>query len=184
MKTITFITGNIKKLQSAQEVLKRFSIKVLQEELETPEIQDKDIKKIAEFSAKFAAEKLDKPVIKVDVGFEINALNGFPGPFSKYINEWLVPDKLLLLLNGEKNRKAKFIDVVAYCEPDKNSISFVAETKGTIAKRMYGNNGWGIDKIFIPKGYNTTLASLPDKDRSKIWNTSHWYKLACHLSKG
>lgn len=183
MKTITFITGNQKKVQSAQSALEKFGIKVLQEKIETPEIQDKDIRKVAEFSARYASAKLNKSVIKVDVGFEIEALNGFPGPFSKFVNEWLSPEKILKLLEGEKNRSAKFIDVVAYCEPGKEPISFIAETKGNINENAFGENGWGIDKIFIPDGFKEALASLPDEERVKVWNTDHWNSLAQYLIK-
>ena len=44
MMTITFITGNQKKVQSAQAALDKFGIKVLQEKIDTPEIQDKNIR--------------------------------------------------------------------------------------------------------------------------------------------
>lgn len=184
MIAVTFVTGNCKKVQSAQAALSNFGVKVLQEKFDTPEIQDKDIQKVAEYSAKFAAYKLGKPVIKVDVGFEIEALNGFPGPFSKFINEWLPPEKILKLLSGEASRKARFIDVVAYCEPGKEATSFTTETKGIIADKPSGENGWGIDKIFIPQGYAVTIANLSDEERVKVWSTTHWEKLARHLTKG
>ena len=183
MISITFITGNAKKVQSAQAGLKNYGIRVLQEKLNTPEIQEKDIKKVAEYSAKFAADKLRKRVIKVDVGFEIETLNGFPGPFSKFINEWLSPEKILKLMDGEKNRSAKFIDVVAYCEPDNEPVSFISETVGKITREPSGDNGWGVDQIFIPEGYEVTLASLSDDNRLKVWNRSHWNSLARFLNK-
>lgn len=183
MISLTFITSNPKKFQFAQLALKEYSIQVLQKKIKTPEIQNKDAHKVAEFSAKYAAEQLDKPVIKVDVGFEIETLNGFPGPFSKFVNEWLLPEKLLKLMDGETNRKAKFVDVVAYCEPGKKPVSFSAETKGVIANKPSGNNIWGIDQIFIPDGYSVTLASLPDKERVNVWNQDHWQQLARYLNE-
>lgn len=183
MITITFITSNKKKVQSAQAILNKFGIKVLQKMLDVPEIQNKDIRKIAEYSAKFAAEKLKKAIIKSDVGFEIEALNGFPGPFSKYINEWLSPQKILKIIEDENNRNAKFVDVITYCKPNNNPVSFLAITKGKITRNPAGENGWGIDKIFIPDGFNETIACLPDNERVKVWNTSHWDKLAQYLIK-
>lgn len=183
MIEITFITGNKKKVQSAQAALDGFDIKVLQEKIDVPEIQDADIRNVAEYSSRFASQKLSKPVIKVDVGFEIEALGGFPGPFSKYINEWLSPVKIVKLLEGEKNRKAKFINVVAYCEPNKNPTSFTSITRGTMAEKPSGKNGWGLDKVFIPNKYDVTLASLNDKERVKVWNTKHWKQLALFLKK-
>lgn len=182
MKIISFVTGNIKKVQSAQEALKNTQIEVVQEDVETPEIQDIDISKVAEYSAKYAANQLRKAVIKVDVGFEIESLNGFPGPFSKFINKWLNPEKILKLLTDETNFRAKFIDVVAYCQPDQEPVSFKAETAGTIAKTPQGDNGWGIDKIFIPQGFGKTLASLSDEERINVWNKDHWKLLADYLN--
>lgn len=183
MITITFATGNIKKVQSAQEILKSYGIQVLQEKIETPEIQGKDIRKVAEYSAKFAGDLLKKPVIKVDVGFEIEALDGFPGPFLRFINEWLSPEKILKLMEGELNRKAKFIDVVAYSRSGIKPLSFVVETPGKIANKPAGSNGWGIDTIFIPQGYRVPLATLTDEERVKVWNKDHWIQLAHYLQK-
>ena len=183
MIQVTFITGNQKKVMSAQEAIKGYDVELLQEKLETPEIQDKSIQKVAEFSARYAADKLNKPVVKVDVGFEIEALNGFPGPFSKFINEWLKPKQILLLLDGEDNRKAKFIDVVAYCEPGNDPVSFSIETNGEIDTEAHGENGWGIDQIFIPDGYKVSLASLEDQERVKVWGKDHWINLARYLSE-
>lgn len=182
MISVTFITGNQKKVQSAQEALKSYGIQIVQEKVETPEVQDKNVRRVAEYSAKYAAEKTKKNVIKVDVGFEIEALNGFPGPFSKFINDWLPPEKILKLLEGETNRKAKFVDVVAYCEPSQEPVSFVAETMGTISEKGNGDNGWGLDKVFIPDGHQVTLASLPDEKRVKVWNQGHWRELARYLN--
>lgn len=182
MITIIFVTGNHRKVQFARVALSAYGIKVLQKKVNTPEIQDKEIHKVAEFSAKIAAEKLNKAVIKLDVGFEIEALNGFPGPFSKFINEWLSPKKILKLLEGEVNRKAKFVDVVAYCEPGKGPRSFIAETKGILSQNVSGNNGWGLDKIFIPEGFDETLASLSDEKRLRVWNTDNWRDLAQYLT--
>lgn len=178
---ITLITRNHRKVRSAQVVLGRFGVKVLQQELDVPEIQDSDINKVAEYSVKFAAEELKKTVIKVDVGFEISVLNGFPGPFSRFINEWLSPEKILKLLENESNRKAKFIDVVAYCKPGEKPVSFKAETTGVISSKPLGENGWGIDKIFIPDGFQTTLATLSGEERLKVWNSKHWNERACFL---
>jgi XTP/dITP diphosphohydrolase len=129
MTSIIFVTGNYRKVQSAQAALDKFGIKVLQNDLDTPEIQDKDVGKVAEYSAKFAAEKLNKAVIKVDVGFAIDALSGFPGPFSRYIGEWLGYKKILKLLEDEPNKKAKFVEAIAYCEPKGKPVSFKTETK-------------------------------------------------------
>jgi len=50
--------------------LNDYDIKLSQGKVDAPEIQGKNISKVAEFSVKFAAERLSKTVIKIDVDLE------------------------------------------------------------------------------------------------------------------
>ena len=53
------------------------SVAIEQLPKETPEIQAKTNREVAEFSAQWAANKFGLPVIKEDVGMYIEALGGF-----------------------------------------------------------------------------------------------------------
>lgn len=44
---------------------------------------------------------------------------------------------------------------------------------GHIANSVYGNGGFGYDPIFVPEGYECTVASLSAEEKNKI---SHRYK--------
>ena len=79
-KQIVFITGNEFKVKVANVSLEGTGVEVISRKMSCPEIQDENVRKIAEYSAKYAAEKLQIPVLKNDCGFYIDALNGFPGP--------------------------------------------------------------------------------------------------------
>ncbi|MBU1200642.1 hypothetical protein KJ953_03905 [Patescibacteria group bacterium] len=46
-----------------------------------------------------------------------------------------------------------------------------------IAEKVSGENGWGMDKIFIPKGVNKTKAELSDEERIGVCNKGHWEQL-------
>ena len=109
MREITFVTGNKHKLEIAKSVLDIYDIKVMNKDINVDEIQDTDIEKIAIKSALLASRTLNKPVIKTDVGFEIEALNGYPGAFGKYIFNWLGTEGILKLLEDKENRKGKAI---------------------------------------------------------------------------
>lgn len=98
------MTGNKYKFEIAQKVLENSNVELIQQKIETPEIQSSDVEEIASYSAKFAAEKLGKPVALTDAGWYINALNGFPGLFIKYINQWLTSDEILKLMEGKSDR--------------------------------------------------------------------------------
>ena len=134
-------------------------------------------------SAKEASDKLKKSVLKNDTGLFIEALNGFPGPYTHYVDEKLGEEKILKLLENEKNRNACFIEAYAYCEYNKDTIVFTSVTKGKIALEKSGQYGWSWDFIFIPDGYNKTLANYPDEERVKIWNNDAYLNIAEYFKK-
>lgn len=188
MKTIIVVTSNPYKFQIAQKVLESKGLKVIQEKLETPEIQSIDAAEIASFSAKWAAGKLGKPVALSDAGYYIEALNGFPGPFIKYINIWLTSQDLLKLMQGKKNRKVVIKACLAYCEPGKEPITFSSEIGGTISEKAVKTDKEGstpINEIFIPEGYSKVETEIPRKEMVKFWakTETYWGKLADYLSK-
>lgn len=183
MKTITFVTGNKFKIIVATLFLKGTGIRLVGKKIDCPEIQHEDVAEIAKHSAKFAAEKLQKPVVTSDCGFFIEAFNGFPGAFIAYVERWMGYKGILKLMEGIKNRKAYFKDATAYCEPGKEPVSFISKTYGKISEKPQGKYGWGIDFLFIPKGKDKTLGCFRDKERAKLWNYNHWKKLAEYLKR-
>ena len=182
MVKLIFITGNQQKFQQARNALRGHNIKLTNKKLEIPEIQDVDIKKVAEFSAKYAANKLNEPVVVTDAGYYIKSLSGFPGPFIKFINEWLKPKDLLRLMKGKSDRSISSPICVAYCEPNKEPVSFVSDNQGTLAKKP-GGKGSTIDQLYVPKGYKKTIGNLPPNERLSLWNIDCWNKLAVFLQK-
>jgi len=176
-----YITKNPLKFRRAKEFFKNTDIELKQLAIDTPEIQEESPIEIAKASVKFVARKINQPLIKLDTAFYIEALNGFPGPFVKYINNWLTPEQILTLMKKKKNRKAYWIDAIALFLPGKPIKVFSSKEEGTIALKPQGENGWGVDKIFIPKGAKTTKANLNDKERLKISNKQHWLDLIAFL---
>jgi len=172
-KTVIFVTSNRYKSQAAKIALKGAGIKLVQKKIETPEIQDESVEEVAVFSAAWAASILNKPVIVSDGGCYIEVLNGFPGPFIKYINKWLSAKDLLKMMSGKKNRRVVWIGCVACCEPNKKPFADVHKYKGTLAfkpgKNIYRKDyGW-IDTLFIPDGHKKPISELTNKDYMKFW---------------
>ena len=181
MKKITYVTGNWAKIKSARQLLEPLGFEIDNVKMETTEIQADTVEEIAMHSAKEASETLKCDVLKNDTGFCVEALNNFPGPYAKYVDQTVGEDAILKLLEGEENRKAYFIESVAYCEYGKEPVVFNSITKGTIAKEKYGQYGWSWDFIFIPDGQTKTLANFPDDERFKLWNTDAYAKLSEYL---
>lgn len=183
MKKITYVTGNWAKILSARQILEPLGFEVEQKKIEVPELQDDSIEEVAKYSAKFASEKLKCSVLKNDTGLCVEALNGFPGPYTHYVDDTLKEDGILKLLEGVENRKAFFIEVLAYCEYGKEPVTFKSITNGTIAKKKSGKYGWSWDFIFIPEGETKTLGNFNDDIRFKYWNMNGYHELAEYLNK-
>ena len=106
MKSITYVTSNWFKILSAKEVLEPLGFKVEHIKMDTTEIQADKVEEIAMHSAKEASDKLKKSVLKNDTGLFIEALNGFPGPYTHYVGERLGEEKILKL----QEMKSKLLD--------------------------------------------------------------------------
>ena len=187
MKSLVFVTGNPYKFEVAKKSLGLVNIEVVQEKLDTPEIQSMEVEEVAAYSAKWAAEKLGKPVVTSDAGYYIHALRGFPGPFIKYVNGWLSMDEILKMMEGKTNRSAEVRICVAYCVPGGKPETFLTKVSGNIALKADNETpgAFMIDRLFIPEGYDKTLSQFPAEEAVTFWSSreEYWKKLAEHLSQ-
>ena len=181
MKKITYVTGNWYKIMCARSILEPLGFEVDNIKMETTEIQANNVEDVAMYSAKEASDKLKCDVLKNDTGLYAEALGGFPGPYTHYVDEKLGEDGLLKLLKGIDNRNACFIEAFAYCEYGKDPVVFKSITKGRIATEKSGIYGWSWDFIFIPDGYDKTMGNYPDEERCYIWNTDAYAELVKFL---
>lgn len=182
-KKIFLVTGNPKKVEVAKYALGKYDIEVEQLAMDTPEIQSDDTIEVAKYSVKFAAEAAGKPVIKGDFGMFIEALNGFPGPFVKFINKWFTAEKFIKLYRDEENKKAYFIDALGYCEPGNDPICFSTNTYGTLLEKPQGDDGNMVNSIFIPDGFTKSIAELTKEESLKLWDNDRYQQLAKFLNK-
>jgi len=158
-----FVTGNIHKFREASAVLSEFNLSTAMLNLETTEIQSDNIDEIAEASALEASQESSMPVFVEDAGLFINALNGFPGPYSSYIYRTLGCQGILKLMKDVAKRDAYFYSSVAFCDSGKShSIkSFSGKVDGKITLRARGIRGFGFDPIFEPSSEpSRTLAEM------------------------
>lgn len=183
MKKIYMVTGNTRKVEIAKASMAGYGFEVEQIDIETPEIQSDSAEEVVKYSVKYAAEKTGKPVFKADVGLHINALNGFPGPFIKYINKWFKLIDIIALMKNYEDKSAYFTDALGYCEPGKDPVVFIAKTFGKFIEKPSGDNGILVDSIFIPEGYNKTIASMNMEESIRLWNNKRYQELAEYLNK-
>jgi XTP/dITP diphosphohydrolase len=132
--------------------------------LECPEYRHSDVGEIARGKARFAFERLKRPLIVDDTSFSVEALRGFPGPYAAYVLDTIGSPGILRLLEGVKEREAFFETAIAYA--DKGDIKvFRGRIDGVITRSPRGREGFGYDPIFEVEGRTLAEISLEEKSR-------------------
>lgn len=119
-----------------------------------------------------AAKGRHLAVFADDSGLEVNALNGAPGVYSARFagvpkNDSANNRKLLEELEKQTKREARFVTVIALLLGNER-FSFEGEIRGTIAYAGRGEQGFGYDPLFIPRGYRSTFAELGPEVKNRI----------------
>ena len=180
---IHFVTSNRNKFEEAYRVLEKYDIRMEQLPLEKVEIQSDDVQKIAIYAAKQAYSIVKAPVVVEDTGLFIEALGGFPGPYSEYVYRKIGIRGILKLMDREDNRKAYFKSAVAIILPPWEKV-FTGRIEGTIAREPRGDKGFGYDPIFIPNGDSRTFAEMSIEEKNMYSHRAKAFnKLGSWLSR-
>lgn len=166
MRKIVFVTGNKGKFREVKDILAARGFEVIQNTDGYPELQEDDLEPIAAYGAKWASDKLGLPVMVDDSGLFINVLNGFPGPYSAFVEKNLGNPRVLKIMEGETERSAVFKSVIGYCEPGAEPLTFTGTVEGKIAFEELGTGGFGYDPIFDYNG--KTFGELGDEFKNKV----------------
>lgn len=107
-----------------------------------------------------------------DSGLEVAALGGQPGVRSA---RYAPTDaeriaKLLAALDGEADRRARFVCVAALAWPDGRVMTAEGTCEGRIALRAEGGGGFGYDPVFVATELGRALAVV---DRTEKASVSH-----------
>ena len=155
-----------------------WSFSSLQEfkDVETPEENGATYSENAILKARFYAEAIGMHALADDSGLEVEALAGAPGVFSaRYAGEHASDAERRKLLLSElaktdgKDRRARFVSVVAIASPDGTILNLSEGTcEGVITTVPRGTGGFGYDPLFIPEGYDQTFAELAETVKNRI----------------
>jgi len=181
-----FVTSNVHKFMEARPVLAEHGIATALLRFKALEIQDESIENIAKTSAVEASRKCNLPLLVEDAGLFIEALNGFPGPYSHYVYQTIGTRGILKLMRDVDQRDAHFRSVVAFCDTDGSLKTFHGEAAGKIAEEERGSFGFGFDPVFEPTEVpGKTFAEMTLMEKGKYSHRSRalrkfaeWYASA------
>jgi len=144
------------------------------------EISFSDVEEVGEtleenavLKATAVARETGLPALAEDTGLEVEALGGAPGVRSaRFAGEdkdyRANNEKLLRLLEGVRNRRARFRTVAVLALPDGRMWKTEGVLKGKIAEAPRGEHGFGYDPLFIPEGETRTLAEMLPEEKNVI----------------
>lgn len=174
-KPVWFMTENQEKFREAESILRAQGIKIRQLKRAKVEIQDRSIEKIARHAIETALIHRSELLLVEDSGLFIDALRGFPGPFSSYVYETIGLEGVLGLLEGRR-RGAYFQTSIAVGSASLQPRTFTGTVRGSISRKIVGSAGFGYDPIFIPKGFRETFGQT-----SREFKNSHSHRARAFL---
>jgi len=125
--------------------------------------------------ARAVAGTLGVPVVADDSGIEVDALGGAPGPRSaRYAGEEAADEENLRMLIRAvagvpaEGRTARYRCVAAVAWPDGREVWAEGTCEGTLVSKARGTGGFGYDPIFVPEGWDRTMAELPPEEKDRI----------------
>jgi len=171
-----YVTTNPGKLQEARQYLGEETI--TDYDYDYTEIQSESLAAIAAEGAREAYREVGGPVVVDDSGLFMNAFDGFPGPYSSYVEDKLGIETVWDLAQTIADRAASFRCVMAYCdghavdqlaEPGRVDAGdppvrlFVGTVDGEIVAPR-GDGGFGYDPIFEHDGRTFAERSADEKN--------------------
>lgn len=168
-----FVTGNQHKIDSAKIILSPLHIEFEVINLPLIEIQSNSIEEIAKNKGEQAYEQLKKPLIIKDDGWHIDALNGFPGPYMKFVNEWFSVDDYQNLLRSKKNKKVIFTEVICYKDDTQTKV-FKGEIEGTYMDTPRGSANHPFMELVTFRKDNLTMAEAANKGLLEFEESTAW----------
>nr|QIM10426.1 hypothetical protein PlAlph_3180 [uncultured Alphaproteobacteria bacterium] len=175
---IHFITSNQGKIKSLENSLKlqNIDVTVLAKNLDIMEPQFDSVQEVSKFKAETAFKIIKAPVLVEDGGFSVFSLNGFPGVYTKYVLKTLGADGILRLMQGNNDRRAKFISVATYVNEEGKVFQFereggefeISENKVDKQSPFAWSELW---KIIYLQEYGKNLCELSEQEVSEYYGS-------------
>jgi XTP/dITP diphosphohydrolase len=127
----------------------------------------------AEIKAAAAARASGLVALADDSGLQASALGGEPGIFSA---RWAgqrrdfgrAMERLEREIGDDEDRRARFVCALALAWPDGHCETFEGVVQGSLVWPPRGENGFGYDPVFVPRGGDLTFAEMEPAEKDAI----------------
>ena len=125
--------------------------------------------------ARGVARAVGEAALADDSGIEVDAIGGGPGPRSaRYAGEHASDEENLRALIRATagvpagGRTARYRAFAALAWPDGRVVHAEGRCEGMLEGRPRGTGGFGYDPIFVPMGFDRTMAELSPEEKDRI----------------
>jgi len=162
---IRFVTTNPGKVREATAYFDGIA-PLEQFDYDYEEIQSDSLAPIVERGAREASDACpgEDPVIVDDSGLFVDSLEGFPGPYSSFVDHTIGHERVWELVEAASNRSAAFRCVVGYADSEGVTV-FEGAVRGQIVAPR-GDGGFGYDPIFEHDGQ--TFAEMDTAEKNAL----------------
>lgn len=178
-KRLVVASNNLHKISEIKDILSKLNIEVvsLKEANINVDVEEDGITFMENAYKKskviFDMLKGEAMVLADDSGIAVDVLDGAPGVFSarfagEHGNDKKNNEKLLKLMKGKQNRKAKFICAMVLFINRDTVIKVQGEVHGVVAEEIKGDEGFGYDPIFYIPQYEKTFGELSSTIKNAI----------------
>jgi XTP/dITP diphosphohydrolase len=140
-----------------------------------PEETGETFEENALLKARYYGEHFGVACVADDSGLCVDALGGEPGVYSaRYAGPGCSygdnNEKLLDELEPYQwhQRTARFVCCAAFLEPGGEPVVLHGEVEGYISVEPCGENGFGYDPLFVPRGEERTFAEMTAKEKHAL----------------
>lgn len=160
---ISFITGNSMKMREIGEIIPGLE----QCDVDLPEMQSLNPQEVLATKVEAAMRKgIPAPFMVEDTSLHLDCLNGFPGPFIKWLLAAVKAQGVyeIARLHGSLNATGRAI--IGYVSPDGRTRFFEGTVRGMLAPAVRETGNW--DPIFVPEGSDRTFLEMGHTAKQRV----------------
>jgi XTP/dITP diphosphohydrolase len=177
---IAVASRNEHKLREIERICRDWPVRwhtVLDHDAAWPDVEETGASYVdnARLKAQAVAEALGQPALADDSGIEVDALGGGPGPRSaRYAGDEATDEENLRQLMRAvagvpgAGRTARYRCVAVLAFPDGAELRAEGVCDGILIAKRRGSGGFGYDPIFVPAGWDRTMAELTPEEKDRI----------------
>lgn len=158
------VTGNRDKRLEVERLL---GCRLASADVDLPEIQSLDLRRVLEAKAHEAWQRLERPLVVEDTGLGLEALGGFPGPLVKWLLQAVGAAGIARLAHALDDPRARVRCALCYRDRRRTVVA-EAEVAGRLTRVPRGERGFGWDPIFVPAGGRRTYAEMTPEEKDRV----------------